>query len=167
MLYDTPPDMSDGGFEFSPSLSEIANTYSGESVHVLGSRINPQLADDIEVSSVEDSYVCEPTYLDDYVTGNVVAITNPFYEFELTSDELPMYVVTTPYKIRDLDHHKYKMMPLNPKANYVRVHGEKEETEATLLTGTGRAEPANVYPVPDVLIADACGFSEEIISRRI
>lgn len=167
MLYDSPPSMSKGGFEFLAAHSEVTTTQGGDSAQILGSRMNPELIDQASRSTIDESYLCDPQQLGDYLTGNVVAISNPFYEAKLESGRVPLYLVTSPYKVTDIDYKKYKMIPLNPDTEYVRVHGKKEETEATLLTSTGRAQPSQIYAVPDIIVADACGFSEKILNRRI
>lgn len=159
--------MSDGGFEFVAARSQVATTVNGDSAQIFGSRMNPHLTSDVDRCTIHEGYTCDPQQLGDYVTGNVVAIVNPFYDADLDSGYLPLYIVTDPYKVTNLDYSKYKLIPLTPEANYVRVHGKKEETEATLLTGTGRAQPSKVYAVPDIIVADACGFAEKILNRRI
>lgn len=162
-MYETPPD----GFTIDDHRAKKSTIKNDKEVTILGTRMSPTEVDESPVSTVKKEYRCEHLPPHNYVPGNVVAIPNPFYKPDLDENKTPLYIVTSPYEVNTFDVTKFKMIPLNPNAEYVRIHTQSEEDESTLLTDTGKAHPTSTYAVPDIVVADACGKSEKMLNRRI
>lgn len=162
MLFNEYPDQNEG-YQFISHQSRQAVTYSEDEAFILGSTIHPDNAHIATRTTIPKDHVCQPIPVRDFRIGNIIAIDNMF----TSSEDLNMYILTSPYKVKNIHDSKFKLIPLDEELDVVRLYYGSDEDDVKLSTKVGRMEPVTAYPIPDIILADTFGKPEEVVNRRI
>lgn len=161
-MFDEYPD-NPPGYIFNELLSKKETTLGGTDVFILGSKIHPENRINTGTTTISEENITNPRSIDDFKIGNIIAIDNVFTE----SNGYDLYVLTSPYEVNSYSTKKHQLLPLDDDLEPLRLYLNEEKEKLTVSTKVGRIENVNLYPVPDVIIAEAFGFAEKLVKRKI